>query len=203
MRIHSATLPLRTFDLREVCYEGALERCCLVVGRLRPDIVKVAEQPPSVTYIDDDGRKRRHIFDFRFTTTEGKRLLAAVKPAALVAVSGINRIVELVAEQISTSVADFLVLTTEKELSRVDLFNAQVVNMATRDLCPESDAALAKVIRKMNGQASIGELVQRSALGGYGYDAVVRAVFAGQLRLVEYCNLEFDTLLTRAPKSKA
>jgi hypothetical protein len=121
----------------------------------------------------------------------------------LVAVSGINRIVELVAEQISPSVADFLVLTTEKELSRVDLFNAQVVNMATRDLCPESDAALAKVIRKMNGQASIGELVQRSALGGYGYDAVVRAVFAGQLRLVEYCKLEFDTLLTRAPKSKA
>jgi hypothetical protein len=66
MRIHSATMPLRTFDLREVCYEGALERCCLVVGRLRPDIVKVAEQPPSVTYIDDDGRRRRHIFDFRF-----------------------------------------------------------------------------------------------------------------------------------------
>src|ERR1700730_13788142 len=129
MSIHSA-LPLRTFDLREVCYEGALERCCLVVGRLRPDIVKVAEQPPSVTYIDDDGRRRRHIFDFLFTTTEGKRLLAAVKPAALVAVSGINRIVELVAEQISPSVVDFLVLITEEKLSRVNLFNVQVVNMA-------------------------------------------------------------------------
>jgi hypothetical protein len=94
MSIHSATLPLRTFDLRQVCYEGALERCSLGVGRLRPDIVKVAEQPPSVTYIDDDGRKRRHVFDFRFTTTEGKRLLAAVKPSALIAVSGIDRIVD-------------------------------------------------------------------------------------------------------------
>jgi hypothetical protein len=39
----------------------------------------------------DAGRKRRHIFDFRFTTTEGKRLLAAVKPSALVAISGIDR----------------------------------------------------------------------------------------------------------------
>jgi hypothetical protein len=126
MRIHSA-IPLRTFDLREVCDEGALERCCLVVGRLRPGIVKVAEQSPSVTYIDDDGRRRRHIFDFRFTTTEGKRLLAAVKPTALV---GINRIVELVAEQISPSVVDFLDLITEEKLSRVDLFNVQVVNMA-------------------------------------------------------------------------
>ncbi len=56
---------------------------------------------------------------------------------------------------------------------------------------------------KMNGQTSIGELVERSGLGGYGYDAVVRALFAGQLRLVEYCLLDFDTLLTRAPKGKA
>jgi hypothetical protein len=39
--------------------------------------------------------------------------------------------------------------------------------------------------------------------GGYGYDAVVRAVAGGQLRLVEYRKLEFDTLLTRAPKGKA
>jgi hypothetical protein len=193
-------MPLRTFDLREVCYEYALERCCLVVGRLRPDIVEVAEQPPSVTYVDDDGRKRRHIFDFRFTTMEGKRFFAAVKPAALVAVSGVDRILELVAEQSPPSRTDFVILMTEGKLSPVDLFNVQVVNMATRDLCPENDAALAKVIRKMNGQVSIGELVERSALGGYGYDAVVRAVFAGQLRLVEYCKLEFDTLLTRAPK---
>jgi hypothetical protein len=49
MSIHYATLPLRTFDLRQVCYEGALERCSLVVGRLRPDIVKVVEQPPKRT----------------------------------------------------------------------------------------------------------------------------------------------------------
>ena len=202
MSIHSA-LPLRTFDLHQVCYEGALERCCLVVGRLRPDILEVAEQPPAITYIDDAGRKRRHIFDFRFTTTDGKRLLAAVKPSALIAVSGIDRIVELVAEQISPSVADFLVLITEEKLSRVNLFNVQAVNMATRDLCAENDAALAKVIRKMNGQASIGELVEKSTLGGYGYDAVVRSVFAGQLRLVEYCKLDFDTLLTRAPKGNA
>jgi hypothetical protein len=107
----------------------------------------------------------------------GKRLLAAVKPSALIAVSGIDRIVELVAEQISPSVADFVVLITEEKLSQVDLFNVQAVNMATRALRPEDDAAIAKVVRGMNGQASIGELVERSTLGGYGYDAVVRSVF--------------------------
>ena len=71
----------------------------LVVGRLRPNIVKVAEQPPSVTYIDDDGRKRRHIFNFRFTTSDGKRVLVAVKPSALIAISGIDRILGFIAEQ--------------------------------------------------------------------------------------------------------
>jgi hypothetical protein len=174
MGMHSATLPLRTFDLRQVCYEGALERCCSAVCGLRPDIVEIAEQPPAITYIDDAGRQRRHIFDFRLTTTKGERYLAAVKPSALVAISGIGRLIELVAEQMSPSFADFVVLITEKELSRVDLFNAQAVNMATRDLRPEDDAAMAKVVLKMDGQASIGELVERSTLGGYGYDAVSR-----------------------------
>jgi hypothetical protein len=94
--------------------------------------------------------------------------------SALVAISGIGRLIELVAEQMSPSFADFVVLITEKELSRVDLFNAQAVNMATRDLRPEDDAAMAKVVLKMDGQASIGELVERSTLGGYGYDAVSR-----------------------------
>ncbi|ABE62882.1 conserved hypothetical protein [Nitrobacter hamburgensis X14] len=202
MIIHSA-MPLRTFDLRgEVCYEGALERCCLVVGRLRPDIVKVTEHPPAVTYIDDDGRKRRHIFNFRFTTSDGKRVLVAVKPSALIAISGLDRILELIAAQISPAMADYVMSFTEKKLSRIDTFNVQNVNMATRDPCPENDEVLARVIRKMSGQVSIGELVERSGLEGYGFDAVVRALFAGQLRLVEYCMLDIDTLLMRAPRRR-
>ncbi len=54
----------------------------------------------------------------------------------------------------------------------------------------------------MDGQVSVGELVERSALGGYGFDAVVRALVDGHLRLVEYCKLDFDALLTRAAKGK-
>jgi hypothetical protein len=68
---------------------------------------------------------------------------------------------------------------------------------------PDAAAAIAKIVREMDGQACIGELVEKSTLGGYGYDAVVRAVAGGQLRLVEYRKLEFDTLLTRTPKGKA
>jgi hypothetical protein len=101
MSIQSEILPLRT--LGKACHEGALERCCSVVCGLRPDIVEVAEQPPAISYIDDAGRHRRHIFNFRITTTKGERYLAAVKPSALVAISGIGRLIELVAEQMSPS----------------------------------------------------------------------------------------------------
>jgi hypothetical protein len=157
MSIQSEILPLRT--LGKACHEGALERCCSVVCGLRPDIVEVAEQPPAISYIDDAGRHRRHIFNFRITTTKGERYLAAVKPSALVAISGIGRLIELVAEQMSPSFADYVALITEKELSRVDLFNAQAFNMATRDPRPEDDEVMAKVVLKMDGQASVGELV--------------------------------------------
>jgi hypothetical protein len=70
--------------------------------------------------------------------------------------------------------------------------------MATRGAWPEDDAQLAKVIRKLKCETTIGELVQTSGLGGYGYDAVIRAVDAGQIRLVEFCKLEFDAPMAQA-----
>jgi hypothetical protein len=204
MSLHSAiSVHGYTFiDGRKVWYESILERCCALLGRLRPDLAEVAEQPPAVTYVDDAGRQRQHTFDFRFTQIEGARWLLAVKPSALVAKSGIDRVVELVAEQISPSVADFVVLFTEKELSEVDLFNAEAVNMATRDAWPEDDAKLTSIIRKLKADITIDDLAEKSGLGGYGYDAVVRAVDAGRLRLVEYQKLELDAVVTRAAKHR-
>jgi hypothetical protein len=200
MSLHSAiSVHGYTFiDGRKVWYEAILERCCALLARLRPDVTEIAEQPPAVTYIDDAGRERQHTFDFRFTLAHGARILTAVKPSALVAKTGIDRTVELIAEQITPAIADYVLLFTEEKLSQVDLFNAEVVHMATRDVWPEDDASLAKVIRKLKGEATIGDLVERSDLGGYGYDAVIRAIDAGQLRLVEYRKLELDALVTRA-----
>ncbi|ABE62884.1 conserved hypothetical protein [Nitrobacter hamburgensis X14] len=200
MSLHSAiSVHGYTFiDGRKVWYEAILERCCALLARLRPDVIEVAEQQPAVTYVDDTGRERQHKFDFRFTLVGGARILTAVKPSALVAKTGIDRTVELIAEQISPAIADYVLLFTEKKLSQVDLFNAEVVHMATRDEWPEDDAQLAKIIRKLKGEITIGELVEDSGLGGYGYDAVIRAIDAGHIRLVEYRRLEFDALVTRA-----
>ncbi|WP_316228444.1 hypothetical protein [Bradyrhizobium sp. SZCCHNR1039] len=189
-------------DGRMTWYESVLERCCALLARLRPDIVDVAEQPPAIAYIDDEGMRRHHTFDFRFTTTALGRVLTAVKPSALVAKTGIGRVVQLVAEQVSPSVADVVSLFTEEMLTEIDLFNSEAVNLATRDEWPEDDAAVAKVVSKLRGETTIGDLVERCGLGGYGYDAVVRAIDARKLRLIEYGKLEFDAIVAKPVKRK-
>lgn len=202
MSLHSAVsvhgyLPI---DGRKVWYESMLERCCAVLARLRPDVIAIAEQPPAIEFIDDDGHRRTHVFDFRFDTTALGRVLMAVKPSARVAKSGVDRIVELTREQLSPSVADGVGLFTEEKLAAVDLFNADAVNMATRDPCPEDDAVLDKVLRKLKGETTIGDLAAASKLGGSSYDAIVRAIDARKLRLVEYGKLDFDAVVVRSIK---
>lgn len=188
-------------DGRIVWYESMLERCAALLGRLRPDIVDVAEQPPPVWFVDDEGVRRHHTFDFKFTTT-ARRVLTAVKPSAMVAKTGVGRIVELVAEQVSPAIADEVSLFTEDLLTETDLFNAEVVNLATRDQWPDDDAVLAKVIAKLKKETTIGDLVDRSRLGGYGFDAVVRAIDARRLSLVEYGPLDFDAVVAKPAKRK-
>lgn len=187
-------------DGRKVWYEFVLERCCALLARMRPDVTEIAEQPPAVTYVDDEGRRRSHFFDFRLTTTDRGRVLMAVKPSDLVLESGVDRIVELVREQIPPSIADAVGLFTENELAAVDLFNAEAVNLATRDPWPEDDAILDKIVRKLKGETTIGELVKKSKLGGWGFDAVVRAIDARKLRLVEYTMLDLDAIIARPAK---
>jgi hypothetical protein len=159
---------------------------------MRPDVAEVAEQPPAVVYVDDDGRERRHTFDFQIKLTTGSTGLVAIKPAALVGKTGIDRTVDLIAEQIPPSRADWVLLFTEKDLSPTDLFNAQQIHHARRDRWPEDDAVMTKVLRHLKGETTIGELAAKSGLNGYAFDAVVRAISDGKLKPVGYGMLDDD-----------
>jgi hypothetical protein len=77
-----------------------------------------------VIYIDDDGRQRRHTFDFLLKMKDGTRGFVAVKPFALVKKTGIGRVVELAAEQIPPSLAEWTLLFTEQDLLPIDLFTS-------------------------------------------------------------------------------
>lgn len=186
------------FDGRKVWYEAELELCFALLARMRPDVAAIAEQPPAVIFVDDYGRERRHTFDFQLKLMNGTAGLVAVKPAALVENTGIGRTVELIAEQIPPSRADWVLLFTELDLSPIDLFNAQVIHHARRDPWPEDDAAFAELLRRLKGKTTIGALAARCGLAGYGFDAVVRAIADGKLSLLEYGMLD-DNRVVVAP----
>jgi hypothetical protein len=189
------------FDGRKVWYEAELELCFALLARMRPDVVEIVEQPPAVIYVDDHGRERQHTFDFGLKQTNGSTGLVAVKPSALVEQTGVGRTVNLIAEQISPSRADWVLLFTDLDLSPIDLFNAQTIHHARRDPWPEDDAALARLLRRLKGKTTIGELAARCDLGGYGFDAVVRAIADGKLSLHEYGMLD-DNRVVLAPGRK-
>lgn len=191
---------VRGFDFidgRKTWYEAELEWKCGLVAKARPEIVEVVEQPPAVRYVDDDGKERRHTFDWLFIKDDGTKWLAAVKPAALVEKSGIQRIIDLAASQIPRTTADFVVLFTEDKLTAVDLFNADAIHHAQREEFPDDDAVVAKLVKRLRGAVTIASIVERSKLGGYAFNAVVRAVADGRLRLVEYRKIDYDAAVTR------
>lgn len=186
-------------DGRKVFYEAELERLFAILAKMRPGVLAIAEQPPAIMYVDDAGDRHPHTFDYLLTTTAGRELVA-VKPANLVEKTGVGRIVELVAEQLMPSVADFVVLFTDKELSDVDVRNAELLQGASRDPWPEDDAVVSKLVRKLKGETTVGELTLASKLGGYAFDAVMRAISDGALELVEYGAIDDHTRLRLSGK---
>jgi hypothetical protein len=165
---------------------------------MRPDVAEIVEQPPAVIDVDDHGRER---FDFGLKLTDGSTGLVAVKPSALVGKTGTDRTVDLIAEQISPARAGWVLLFTDLDLSPIDLFKAQAIHHARRDPWPEDDAALAKLLRRLKGKTTIGDLTARCDLGGCGFDAVVRAIADGKLSLLEYGMLD-DSRVVAAPGRK-
>lgn len=190
------------FDGRKVWYEAELELNFALLATMRPDVAEISEQPPVVIFVNDQGIRQRHTFDFKLRMMDGTSGLVAVKPFALVEKTGIGRVVELTAEQIPPSLADWTLLFTDLDLSLTDLFNAKVIHHARRDPWPQDDAVIARLIRSLKGEITIGELTAKSGLDGYAFDAVVRAVADGKLKPVEYGTLDDDLAVVAAKRKR-
>ncbi|MFK4383246.1 hypothetical protein [Bradyrhizobium sp. USDA 223] len=122
------------FDGRKVWYEAELELKFALVAKMRRDVRAVEEQPPPVIFVNDQGVRQQHTFDFKLRMMDGTSGLVAVKPFALVEKTGIRRVVELTAEQIPPSLADWTLLFTDLDLSLTDLFNAKVIHPHVRNM---------------------------------------------------------------------
>ena len=179
-------------------FESQLEYWILLILLARWDVVDVWEQPTPVEYVDDDGVVCHHTFDFLVTLRDGTRIAIAVKPAAKVVETRIQRTVDLIAEQMSPAFAHYAHLLTDKCFTVDDQINAQLIHAVKDDDEPEDDAVVAKLIQKLRRETTIAKLVEASGLKGYGFRAVVRAIGDGRLKLTEPCVIDDDSIVARA-----
>jgi TnsA endonuclease N terminal len=184
----------------KIWFESQLEYWVLLVLLARWDVLDVWEQPTPVEYVDDDGVVRVHTFDFLVTLRDGTRIAIAVKPAGEVVESRIQRIVDLIAEQMPPAFAGYAKLLTDKSFTMEDRINAQLIHAVKDDNEPEDDAVVAKLVKKLRGETTIAKLVEASGIQGYGFRAVVRAIGAGRLKLTEACVIDNDSVVARGQR---
>jgi len=183
-------------------YESGGERKIGLHFLAMKEFVDIVEQPAVVYYVDDQGITRHHTFDWLLIKADGAKVLVAVKPAALVEKSGVDRIVELVASQISTATADFVLLVTDKDLTPVDHFNNELIYRAQKSKSPKDDKAVTQIAKKLRGETTIADLVEAVGVGGNGFFAVVRAIANGRLVPTTYRDIDYDAVVTRGRKKR-
>jgi hypothetical protein len=182
-------------------FESKLEFWAGLVYRARPDVTDIIDQPATVEFVDDFGEVHDHTLDFLIVRDDFVRVALVVKHSAMAAKTGIQRTVDLLAEQMSPAIADYVKLVTEKSFTVEDRVNAALIYSATRRRVPRDDATIDRLIRKLRGETRVGDLVEASRLDGYGFRAVVRAVADGRLRLIERCAIDDDTVVVRGPRN--
>ncbi|MEA1653026.1 TnsA endonuclease N-terminal domain-containing protein [Nitrospirillum sp. BR 11164] len=183
-----------------VC-ESALELECAKILLTDPRVKHVQDQPPSVTYVRPDGTHHRHTFDFLATLTDGQRVAIAVKPAAKIESSGIQKTVALIEQQSKGALADRFIVRTEQHLTRDRAFNASWLLRARRSRNAADVHRMRHTVSGIRGSISMGDLVRFSGLGARGWDALVHLIDEGTVELVRLVRFS-DTALVRHHPTK-
>jgi hypothetical protein len=198
-RGHSRGFVMDPISDRQLVFESMLE--CSLAQILVADrrVAMIEDQPAAVSYLDDDGRLRRHTFDFRVTTRTGKRIAIAVKPSRRVERSGLPRILQQIQMQTGNAFADHFLIRTEKLLTANRRFNADFVIRSLRARNDGDVETVRAIVRSLNGTIEMRDVVGMSGLGARGLCAIACLVYEGVLeiqgteRIGPYCPVRFVT----------
>jgi len=166
---------------RVVVFESHLELMVFYLLAIMPQVREIVDQPPAVTFVDENGVPRRHTFDFLVLCEDGTRILIAVKPAEKLERSGLRQIVDLIAFQLNPVVADKIKIVSESDFTYADRYNAAQAFECSRFPIEEHDQTIARITADMLGSVKISDLVRASGLGGMGFRAIIRLITYGTL----------------------
>jgi hypothetical protein len=170
-----------TDDPREILCESGLEGKATYVLLARQDRAVLEEQPSPVKYLGFDGKPHLHWFDFLFIRKNGSRIMVAVKPKRRARKHNFIGLLTHIASQMSSSVADGVLLLTEDHLGPDLIHNSVLIHESRRDPDAVVDRRIRALIATMNGAATVDSLIATAGLDGEGFRAVVRAIADGLL----------------------
>jgi hypothetical protein len=175
-------------------YESFLEARAMLVLMSRKDVAQIVEQQ-RVTFRDDRGVLRWHVFDFLVTKTNGERIAVAVKPAEVAEKRGLALTLKDIAGRITRSFADRVVLMTERSMDRATEFNAALFHSALHYPTGELDTAVDRIVSGLTAPATIHEIAKATGFSGRAFWSVVRLIDLGVLTLVRHAKITHRTLV--------
>ncbi|MCJ2128014.1 TnsA endonuclease N-terminal domain-containing protein [Methylobacterium sp. E-045] len=184
---------------REIRLESNLEANVAYIALADRRIADVLEQPPAIDYEDAQGRSRRHTFDFLFTTTEGTRILVAVKPSRRAEAKDLKATLRQIARHIPPSTADKVLLVTEKNFDRDTVHNAKLIHAVRRDPDPDAEAVVITLVDTLNGIITIDDLVKATGIAARAFSACVRLIDREVLIPIGLQRIDYQLRVVRAP----
>ncbi len=179
-------------------YESDLEAKIAIVNGIRPDVVDVLDQPPTILYRDRSGVVRAHTFDQRVTLSDGRTVLVAVKPRAKAMRRKLLEEIAVNAGQVPPDVASHALVMDERDAPADAVRDAKLIHAVRRDPPSEADAVVLRLVGGISGAVTMRALVEASGLGADAYRAVVRLVAAGILQKRQTAALGYASLLAPA-----
>lgn len=182
---------------RIIQFESKLEQRVLWLLLATKDISDIWEQPPSLTYINHEGKYRLHTFDFLIAFTSGCRLAIAVKPARLVHKNKFIQDLKCIRKAMHKDYADRLVLVTDQDFTTAEALNAQRFHEFRRHINDAALIPLMKLLEVSIFPTTIKNLAEKLDAGGAGYRTVFVAIYERLLSADRTRLIDMDTIVSR------
>ncbi|MBO6510710.1 MAG: hypothetical protein JJ979_19870 [Roseibium sp.] len=164
-------------------YESTLERDFLTILNVRSDVKLWQEQPEPVTYVDDQGKRRKHTFDVSVHLFNGETVACDVKPQKRLVRSGIEEVHRLIRRQ-HPDYADKFLIRTDRHISRALVRNAELLLRARTLRDEDSIDELRRHLISMHGVYRLASLVALLNDQAAGFNAVLNLIDSRELKPV-------------------
>lgn len=163
----------------------------------RGDVIDLWEQPPSITFWDEGGRRRTHFCDFLIRLSSGRRVAIAVKPAKLASRIRFVQDLQCIRGAMTQDFADDLVLITDQDFTKAEALNAERYHEFSRARNEMAFERLRDVIRSMSFPTSVGALAKTLDAGDQSFRTVFIAIYEGLLSSDRTMPIDTDTSVHR------